>query len=204
MTDKFWYEDPNILFNNNRLLVFFPDITMNFNEKLNSLSRLSIYLGLILFLYNGNFFYLYIPIITLLLTYFLYKSNKNDKIIEFDIQNINCVYPTKENPFMNPLLTDIEDNPDRISCIEKYPNMGQKNINDKFNINLYRDLSDVFQKTNSQRQYYTVPSTTIPNKQNKFAKWLYNTPKTCKEGNGAQCVANNYTHLYSDNQYNLI
>ena len=34
---------------------------------------------------------------------------------------------------------------------------------------------------NSQRQFYTMPNTTIPNAQDDFAKWLYANPKTCKE-----------------------
>ena len=25
-----------------------------------------------------------------------------------------------------------------------------------------------------------------------FARWLYGTPPTCKEGNGVQCAANQY------------
>ena len=50
-----------------------------------------------------------------------------------------------------------------------------------FNYNLYRDVSDLYNKNNSQRQYYTAPSTTIPNKQTEFAKWLYLAPPTCKE-----------------------
>ena len=40
----------------------------------------------------------------------------------------------------------------------------------------------------SSRQFYTNPSTTIPNDQEAFAKWLYYNPeKTCKEGNGLEC-----------------
>ena len=50
---------------------------------------------------------------------------------------------------------------------------------------------DVFGRKNSQRQYYTVPVTTIPNKQTELANWLYKTPSTCKEENGFQCVGNN-------------
>ena len=35
---------------------------------------------------------------------------------------------------------------------------------------------------NSQRQFYTLPSTTIPNDPNNdFGKWLYNSSQTCKE-----------------------
>jgi len=39
----------------------------------------------------------------------------------------------------------------------------------------------LYGKSNSQRQYYQMPSTTIPNEQTSFAKWLYATGPTCKE-----------------------
>jgi len=206
MTDTFWYENPNILFMNNRLFQFFPNIKMNFNEKLNAITRFSIYLGILLYIYSGNYYYLYISIIVLLITYLLYKNNKSIEELDNNVKKMDYVYPTKNNPFMNPLWTDIEENPNRIAYSDSSSHQNknvQKKINNKFNINLYRDLSDVFQKENSQRQYYTVSSTTIPNNQKKFANWLYSTPQTCKEGNGNQCVANNYTPLYVNNQDNL-
>ena len=66
-------------------------------------------------------------------------------------------------------------------------------IHDKlFSSSLIRDVNDLFGKNNSQRQFYTVPGNSIPNDQDTFAKWLYATPKTCKEGNGLQCAANMY------------
>ena len=46
-----------------------------------------------------------------------------------------------------------------------------------------------------KENFYTTPNTTIPNNQGDFANWLYKTPKTCKEGNGNQCVANNMEKL---------
>ena len=38
-------------------------------------------------------------------------------------------------------------------------------------------LSDVFGKRNSQRQFYTMPNTEVPNSQDEFAKWLYGKPE---------------------------
>ena len=64
------------------------------------------------------------------------------------------------------------------------------NIDTKFNNDLYRDANDIFGKNNSQRQFYTVPGGSIPNDQEAFTKWLYQTPPTCKEGNKVQCFAN--------------
>jgi hypothetical protein len=60
MKDKFWFEDPTILFNNNRLLHFVPNINMDFNEKLNSISRFSIYLTLLIYIYIVEIIIIYI------------------------------------------------------------------------------------------------------------------------------------------------
>jgi hypothetical protein len=117
----------------------------------------------------------------------------------------NIVEPTIDNPYMNVLLTDYTENPNReaLSKLNAYPNERlQKDIDDKFNYNLYRDVEDIFDRMSSQRQFYTMPVTTIPNEQGKFANWLYKTPPTCKEGNGAQCNANIYNPLRDSSHRN--
>jgi hypothetical protein len=50
---------------------------------------------------------------------------------------------------------------------------------------------------NSQRNYFTMPWTTIPNDQEKFANWLYKNPDTCKENQDA-CIGQNYEDLRSN------
>ena len=45
---------------------------MTYPEKINSVVRLSLYAGLILGLFYSNYLYLYIPIITMAITYLLY------------------------------------------------------------------------------------------------------------------------------------
>ena len=103
-----------------------------------------------------------------------------------------CAEVSDNNPFMNPLPFD---NRKRAGACNVLNKNNQLKIEDSFNKNLYRDASDIFNRNNSQRQFVTVPSTTYPNNQNLFANWLYGTPTTCKEGNGAQCVANLYQPL---------
>jgi hypothetical protein len=210
ISDPFWSEDIEILFKISKLSEFFPEKKLSFSENLNSITRCSIYLSIIFYLYNGNYKFLFIFIITIILTYMIYHNNKEYEISKKIIDNyknfgnikypVKYINPSKNNPFMNVLLTDYIKNPNRDSIINKKGNNIhiKQQIEDKFNLNLYKDVSDIFGVENSQRQYYTTPITTIPNDQSKFAKWLYNVPKTCKEGNGTQCVANNYTQLYSN------
>ena len=52
------------------------------------------------------------------------------------------------------------------------------------------DVNDIFNNGNSQRQFFTVSGKDVPNDRDTFMKWCYQTPPTCKEGNGLQCAAN--------------
>jgi hypothetical protein len=114
-----------------------------------------------------------------------------------------CTSPTMDNPFMNATMKDylnVDDNGDIINrppaCNTSNPDI-KKQIDQQFNNNLYIDVSDLFGKLNSQRNFYTMPSTTIPNDRENFQKWLYNTPQTCKE-NQDFCNSLNYENLRSN------
>jgi hypothetical protein len=64
-------------------------------------------------------------------------------------------------------------------------------MDDLFRVQWYSDPTDVFGKSQSQRQFVTQPSTTVPNDQKSYQEWLYKIPgKTCKEGNAEACMYN--------------
>lgn len=94
----------------------------------------------------------------------------------------SCCKPTFDNPFMNPLVSDFntETNNDVKAC-----NVDDEEIQNKmtsnFNIDLFRDIEDLFDVKNSQRQFLTVPTPGVPSDQQSFANWLYKSPGTCKE-----------------------
>ena len=56
---------------------------------------------------------------------------------------------------------------------------------------LYRNLGDNLTFANSMRNFYSMPNTTIPNKQKEFALFCYGNMPSCKEGNALQCSKNN-------------
>ena len=99
---------------------------------------------------------------------------------EYVVTQGECTKPSLNNPFMN--INTITDKRDKPAACPYYdnPNVAAE-VEKDFDFNLYRDVSDLYNKRNSQRQYYTMPSTTIPNEQTAFAKWLYLSPPTCKE-----------------------
>ena len=207
----FWYDDLSILFKQDTITEIFPSKRFDIIRKLNAIVRLSLFYTLIMYLLKREQKYLIIPLIVMGITWTIwYKQEdiQNDKLLKEsmndkldDLVKINdlsteCRVPNKDNPFMNPVLSDYgSGNPPLKSC-PSYNNKGvQRRVEELFNEDLYRDANDIFGKNNSQRQFYTVPGNKVPNDQGNFAQWLYGTPPTCKEGNGAQCIANYYTPL---------
>lgn len=213
--DQIWIDNYTELIRSDRLIYFIPTLDMSFSERINAIVRGSIYLGIILMLIQKNYLYIYIPLVVLVITYLIYmfqeKETKEtyrnlprplDPINEnplFDRYQNNkkekfkCVSTTVHNPFMNPLPAD--DRARGPACSTLDNDELKEEVETNFSNNLFKDVNDVFNRNHSERQYYTVPSTTFANEQGKFAQWLYGGPPTCKEGNGDQCVANNHTRL---------
>ena len=113
--DEFWSSNYKVLFTNNNLSKFLPNVEMTNVEKLNALMRLGIYLGLALFIFTGNTEYLLIIVIIAAFTYYLYTYQKDNIELFFNsIENSNfnkiqdsllvkdsVITPTVNNPMMN-------------------------------------------------------------------------------------------------------
>jgi hypothetical protein len=98
--------------------------------------------------------------------------------------------PTPNNPFMNLLVTDYKDSPNKPAAISNSNPVIKQSLDDYFRTQWFSDPTDVFGKTQSQRQFITMPSTSIPNDRESYQNWLYKIPgKTCKEGGRAACLA---------------
>ena len=127
-----------------------------------------------------------------------YTSGNLNTMTEEDFKNLlnikTCSKPNNNNPFMNALAYDSRTRDPACDAINP---ANQLQIEEEYNKYCIKDISDIFNHNSGRRQFYTMPSTTYPNNQGGFANWLYKTPPTCKEGNGAQCVANYYTPLNS-------
>jgi hypothetical protein len=214
--ETIWIKDINVLFKKENLFKYLPLNSYTNYEKINSIMRLTLYFSALLAFLYKNLNYFFIFIICGIVTYLMYinEDKKETKKFEKQIENYknietdkdikkhkinhkkylrNCVLPTRENPFMNVLLTD---NRKRKPACKSYNNEKIKNlVEDKFSKGLFKDINSVYNNENSQREFYTTPNTTVPNKQGDYANWLYGVPKTCKEGNGNQCVGNNMERL---------
>jgi len=96
--------------------------------------------------------------------------------------------PTSKNLFMNVLLDEYKYNPDRPAAAPVTDPMVKQVFDDYFKVQWFSDPTDVFGKSQNQRQFVTQPSTSVPNDRKSFQDWLYKIPgKTCKEG-GQYCT----------------
>ena len=130
--------------------------------------------------YNGNY------VIGKQNTPFSNEKSKYSKInfdLNEELKKKTAKEPTADNPYMNIVFSDYLDG----GNIAEPANAGEENVatQDKslnlYNSSIYRNIEDVFERENSQRLFYTLPITTIPNKQTEFARWLYDTGPRCKE-----------------------
>jgi len=97
--------------------------------------------------------------------------------------------PSAKNPFMNVLIDQLKYNVTRPMAVTIFDPSVKVTLDDFFRTEFYSDPTDVFGKTQGQRQFVSMPSTTIPNDVDSYQKWLYKIPgKTCKEGGREACL----------------
>jgi len=175
--DKFWFEDPWILIKENRLVEFIPLSDHTIEEGLNSIVRFSFYIAILLFVFKRHKTTLFLPIFALTVTFFIYYINKDYKNPNDEL-HFPCQRPSETNPLMNTLVTDYMDRPNKKSACDVFH--VKKDIAKYLNKNSYKNAFDVLTDDFRERPFYTMPNTTIPNKQHDFADWLYKEKDTCK------------------------
>jgi len=84
----FWSNDLTILMNKNNILELWPNPKMNFEQKLNAISRLVIILTILGFIFTMSVKIIFIGIITLFVIFLLYNY-RNNKVTKEMFQNEN-------------------------------------------------------------------------------------------------------------------
>lgn len=168
MENKIIYQDIKLLFNN--YMKFIPNEKYTRIENINAIIRFTIYITIIIII-SKNYNYIILSKILFIITIILYLTNNIDTYDNVSLSNLDCELPTDNNPFMNYTMGDlIEKKIKKSAC--KYDEV--KNIiNKKFRKNIYSDLSQLWGKFISDRNFYTMPNTNIVNDQTSFALWCY-------------------------------
>jgi hypothetical protein len=197
--DHFWGQDPSILFRLDRLREFFPTSDQSLAERMNSLTRLIIYITVAVAVYQnkGDAFHLGGLIVGLI--FFMWNAQTISKGSEgfaatrptpprlLNDESATglphassglpreCVPPTRENPYMNRLLYDDPERPP--AC--RGPGMQEMAAN-LLDQQLFNDVDDIYSRNANQRLFATMPSTTrVPEREN-FASWLVKPDSSCK------------------------
>ena len=172
--EKLWYKDPKILLNNDNKII--PNSSMKPIQKINSLAKIGAALVVFGILSDGNSQFLSMGLCILILSFIFSKPNME----KFGNQNENkCRKPTNNNPYMNVLRYN--DNLNVPAC--EY----SQDVDKKYKFNLYQNSKDLFDNKHLERQFYTMPVTTVPNDIVTFGKWLYGTKGNCKY-DGTRCL----------------
>lgn len=204
----FWINDPHIIFNNKFLFDIYPKENMSRVEKFNAISRLIIFLTILVLFVSRDYKIIIFSIIILsaIIIVFYFLNKKDTSIEKFSNNNFyqkykhNFTNPEINNPLMNVMLPEIQDNPNRKQGAPAYNdnvreliNESTKNIvkknfkDDKIDERLFNDLGDKMEFENSMRHFFTNPNTTIPNNQKEFAEFCYGNMASCKDGNNKDC-----------------
>ena len=176
-----WYQKPSVLLQNYNQ--FFPNNNLTRIQKINSLARFSIYYTFFVLIFKKyiDTKWLSIGVIIILISLFL---GTTEKFTNSESPN-HCQKPTKQNPFMNYTLGDLMDNNNRPKACD-YENV-KNDIRDNFRSHIQTDLSDIWGRFISDRNYYTMPNTQIVNDQTEFAKWCFGNSGECKSF-GTNCL----------------
>lgn len=203
MSSTFWLENPRILVDKAQIKELWPAHNYDMARKLNAITRFIIILTILGFLYKREIKVLFSTIVTLGIIVIVYKSTQKKTKKEgfesdvqknyYEVNKNEFKNPSEQNPFMNNLITDCNNEKDALPSYEKeiedsiYDKV-KKNQNFNSDPRLYCDLGDNMQFEQSMRQFYTTANTKTPNDQKAFAEWLYGNMPSCKDGDSIQCL----------------
>ena len=210
-TTTIWYLDPRRAFlDATSMTQIIPDPDASIESQMNAAMRFCVYLGaLVAVARNSIAPALYIWAIGAAVTIgIIYhdRSGKHDvaeRMAQLRLRRNAkdgeiCSEPTEQNPFMNVLVSDYSQFPERPKACDITDPQVSHDADTIQARNLQRDPKDTYASwTGSARQFYTMPSTTIPNDQSAFANWLYRSSDVdgvCRDGNQVACGARVFSH----------
>jgi hypothetical protein len=180
MSEQLWINNPSGLFTSQTWQKFVVTKDMDVPTALNSVVRFTIYFSVLLFIGTGKTQYLLAIPFVLVITVVFSRLFPTTRDIETFISPVKMVQtktytnPTAGNPFMNVLLTEITDSPDRPDAAPITSKAVKKQMSKAFQqtSEIYMDTSDRFDQAQSMRNFHTLQSSTVPNNQDGFLDFL--------------------------------
>ncbi len=185
--EAIWYRDlAGFISTKEQLYSLIPLPESSLASQLNAVLRFSIYYGIIVFIFQLSTKALLIPLIVAGITYAIYETDDATHTNERESLRVQgfamdpetkrvCMEPSVDNPFMNVLATDYAKHPNRPGACDVTKPATAKRVNELYEEKFpnAKYSRDIYGRNTGLRQFYSNPSTTIPNDQGTFAKWLY-------------------------------
>ena len=185
--DPFWWSRPTVLIDQNRLQEAWPSSEMSFERRMNAMVRMAAYSAILLYILGwGDYRVLYLPLLALLLTYAIWYQSTSPGTAEIQdaatesftggnkdfarrgiptadqpVKNANgtfALFPTPDNPFMNPRLGDPPGFQPRQPETAEEAEWLARESERLMAMNLYTDETDMWAVKNASRAFYTVPT----------------------------------------------
>lgn len=181
LNDPIWFKNVSVIWKRPSEII--PSKDQSDEERVNSLTRLVLYcsIAVALIRYNAMYAVLGVSIIVIItLAYALgdKKKQKNESYSNIRPTTVkrerkSSSSSTRNNPFGNATVGALLEDPGR-APMQSYDDPGvAKEIRKNFNQGLFRNLDDVYEVENSQRQFYVMPSTTSAPDTIGFAEFLF-------------------------------
>jgi len=183
--------NPAEVFQTNKLLEFWPTAKQSARERVSATTRFVLYATVLVYLINRDARVFALGALVLAILYYMYTTNmiSDGKVrpAQGDARTSGplrdpVTLPTLDNPMGNVLMTDYADKPDRPAAAW-YPSM-RSQVQDTWS-----RIHPFERQRDAERNFYTMPSTTIPNDQTGFAQAAYGRPFSakCRDQGGAAC-----------------
>ena len=183
--------DPKEIFKTSDILKFWPTATQSADERVSATTRFVLYAMCIVYIINREPRIFALGGISLAILYYMWTSNmvKDGKLRSTigdarlsSVFRSNVTLPSVENSMGNVLMTDYVDNPDRPAAAW-YPSVRTQVQQAWSQIHPFERQRD------AERNFYTMPASTIPNDQTGFAQAAYGKPfaPKCHDQGGAAC-----------------
>jgi len=184
------------LFKSDQLLNFWPTYKQTSKERMLATARFVIYASLIVYFIQRDSRVFALAILVLCVLYYLDKNNMivdPKKIISSGAQRPGVTLPTRDNPMANVLMTDYVDDPDRPSAAW-YPSVRGEVQQQWSDIHPFERIRD------AERNFYTMPVSTIPGDQTGFAEASFGKKFSpmCKDQGGLACDPDNFNFHFPE------
>lgn len=188
-SDEIWFKNLRVLFLRPSEII--PTRDQSDAERVNAIVRLVFYCSFAVALIRSNPMYLVLGLAIVVIISLAFALGTKKKLKNESYSNLRpttvkrerkaCSPSTPNNPFSNATVGALLGDEGRApACSYDTPGVAEE-IRNNFNKGLFRNLEDIYEVENSQRQYVTQPVTTSAPDTIAFAQFLFGNKRTCKE-----------------------